>query len=297
MNFKNYQKKAAQYDIEKNFEKSLEYHLKAYEFGHNSLMLTINNYANNIDRAIINYSKLKKTEELKKFLQKVIELYPNNRSTQNWIVRLSKLNNKGHTSVMETVSIKPKANELVTIDKTLGEKINALKNQFPEFDFYSKKPDDMGTLEYLRLYDIVPKSLLGDYIKVRRKIEIILNQAKVYENSKDYNSAIYIYTELINQNIEDRTPYNRLMVIYRKLKDKKEEIKIIENGIYFFESLKKQKLEHVMMLAEKYNKIDFAQSYIDSGKRIQYYGGVFDLYNPFTFIDEWKKRLIKLNNQ
>ena len=88
-----YAQKAREYEKE-NYLKALEYHIKAYEYGHNSSILTINNYSHSIDRAIVNFGKLKKTKELKEFLQKVIEQYPNELSTQNWIVRLSKLNSK-----------------------------------------------------------------------------------------------------------------------------------------------------------------------------------------------------------
>ena len=86
------------------------------------------------------------------------------------------------------------------------------------------------------------------------------------------------------------------MIIYRKLKWQEQETNIIKQGIAFFSSLKATQNQEVMRLAEKYNKADFALDYIAKGKRIQYYGGMFDLYNPYPFIEQWRTRLEKIKS-
>lgn len=49
-----------------------------------------------------------------------------------------------------------------------------------------------------------------------------------------------------------------------------------------------------MHLAQKYNAVDFANERINNGKKITYYGGAFELYNPFPIVERWEARLQKL---
>jgi len=47
-------------------------------------------------------------------------------------------------------------------------------------------------------------------------------------------------------------------------------------------------------VAKKYGMENKAMEYINANKKIQYYRGVFDLYNPYPIIDNWKQKLAKI---
>jgi hypothetical protein len=59
--------------------------------------------------------------------------------------------------------------------------------------------------------------------------------------------------------------------------------------------LKRRQQEHVIQLATKYGKLDFAKKRINNDEKISYYGGAFELYNPYTIISKWKERLDKIH--
>ena len=49
-------------------------------------------------------------------------------------------------------------------------------------------------------------------------------------------------------------------------------------------------------LADKYGAESFLAQRISEGKKITYYNGVFELYSPYTIIEEWEKRLSKIDS-
>jgi len=51
---------------------------------------------------------------------------------------------------------------------------------------------------------------------------------------------------------------------------------------FFFTELKEKQLNYVNQLALKYGMSDKAQECISQGKKIYYYLGAFELYNPQT---------------
>lgn len=284
--------KALDYEQKNEIEKALEKHLEAYEIGHNSEILNICNYSYNIDRAIVLYGKLKREDELKSFLEKVISQYPNDRSAKDWIVRFTKLNSK---------NIAEKDNYDTTLDDEIisnvsgvGKKIEELKDSFPEFDFYYKKGVEESTIFYFSNNIAIDRNKIANLQKYRDAIDILIKKGRVFENTKEYGRAIHLYHRIINEQIDNKEPYKRLMIIYRKLKEKEKEIQIIRDAISFFETLRENQKKYTLGLARKYGEEDFALSYINNNKRIQYYNGMFDLYNPNTDIEKWKERLNKL---
>ncbi|MFH1942078.1 MAG: hypothetical protein ABIL68_08220, partial [bacterium] len=62
----------------------------------------------------------------------------------------------------------------------------------------------------------------------------------------------------------------------------------------FFLNLREEQEKYVLQLAQEYNMTAKAREYIGAKKKIYYYGGAFELYNPFTIIDRWQERLNKL---
>lgn len=298
--------KAREYE-KKDIEKALEYHLKSYEFGHNSEILNLNNYAHNIKRAIILFGKLKRYSELKDFLEKVISQYPEEHFAKDWIVRLTKLNSKLNKTaykrkplkdIKETpkVQIQEADDADLSVLENIGKQIQDLKNSFPEFDFYYKLKDNESTMTH---YSNIPidRSKTADLRNFRDIIDTLIKKGRVYENNQEYEKAINLYQRIINENIENKEPYKRLMIIYRKLKQKEKEIHIVKDAISFFSNLRNTQKEYVLGLAKKYGKEDFALNYINNNKRIQYYMGTFDLYNPNSDIEKWKERLNKLERK
>ena len=55
-----------------------------------------------------------------------------------------------------------------------------------------------------------------------------------------------------------------------------------------------KQLEYIRHLAKKYHAVEFCEQRIKDNKRITYYNGVFELYNPHTILDSWKKKLEKI---
>jgi tetratricopeptide (TPR) repeat protein len=56
------------------------------------------------------------------------------------------------------------------------------------------------------------------------------------EQAKEFNKAIKLYRKNIDMNYDGVRPFNRLAIIYRKLKDIDSEISILKEGIKVFSS-------------------------------------------------------------
>lgn len=178
---------------------------------------------------------------------------------------------------------------------TLGYKIAEYKRNMPEFNFYFDMPSGMQTYEYLTLYSPVPFGYSQGLRFYINEYESILNEAKMAESLNKIEDAIDTYKYLIEEEYEYVEPYERLMILYKKLKFIEPEKEIISRAIDFFESLREKQRNYIIEISRKYNSEEKAMEYINRGKRIQYYGGAFDLYNPYSKIDTWKLRLQKLN--
>jgi tetratricopeptide (TPR) repeat protein len=74
----------------------------------------------------------------------------------------------------------------------------------------------------------------------------ILNKAREAEINNDLDLAAEFYEKAIKANKADEDPYDRLMVIYRKLKQYKDELRVINSGIKFYENLYKKKSEKLL---------------------------------------------------
>lgn len=282
--------KAQKLEKEKKLEEAISYYFKSIIIGEKSEKLKINNYAFDIERAIILLSKTKRTLELKKFLEEKIGLYPDFQDTKKWTIRLSKLNTKRSSEVK---SISPFDIDEVRPGKiTIGQKINGFKLKMPEFNFYYDLPENAETLSYDSKVTFEHFRVLGE---LREEFENIKNFAEIAETEGNYKKAIEAYKKMITEDYEGPEPYERLIIIFAKLKWKNEEKKIIEQAISFFTSLKDKQLKYVLSLAKKYNMTEKALEYINQDKKIFYYGGAFELYNPQTSrLTKWRKRLEKI---
>lgn len=272
------------------FSMAIDSYLNAVDFGEKSTKLAINNYSHDVDRIVILYGKIKETENQISFLQRVISTYPDYRDVKKWAVRLSKLtgNNSKTTDLRPSGIIKQIAG-----NPTIGEQFENFKKTLPEFNFYHDIPVGMQTFEYLRLNKTIPANKAKDLRNFRESFEIIISKAKIAENQKDYKTAIEAYEKLIVEEFEGKQPYERLMVIYRKLKWPEKEEEILKRAISFFEKLKERQKKNILTLAKKYGMESKALEYLKADKKIQYYGGVFDLFNPNLTIEKWKSQLEK----
>ena len=102
---------------------------------------------------------------------------------------------------------------------------------------------------------------------------------------------------MIIEEYEDTAPFERLIIIYKKLRWTEHEIETIKKGIDFFSQLKNNQEMRVLSLAKAFNMEDKASEYIQNNKKIFYYGGAFELFNPYLIIDKWKDKFSKLVKQ
>lgn len=285
--------KALQLEKDGKLLEALKVYLDSINKDENSNKLNIYNYAFDINRVIVLYGKTKQKEKLKAFLEKSIAKHPSYNKVNEWIVRLSKLNsdNKVNTLPLQPTDIHPQ----VASATSLGKKIDDFKKQMPEFNFYFDMPEGSNTMGYSNKVSFELTKKLGE---VRQAFEIIKSRAKVAENEGDYKTAIEAYEKMIIEECEDVEPYERLIIIYSKLKWRLEEISVIERAITFFSRLKEKQLEYVNFLAKKYGMVDKAQEYISQDKKIYYYLGAFELYNPqANRLNKWNERLRKLKQK
>ena len=69
---------------------------------------------------------------------------------------------------------------------------------------------------------------------VRHFTELI-KKARVYDTEGDLEKAASLYEEAVRQEPLEELPYNRLMVIYRKLEQPKDELRIIDKALKIFQ--------------------------------------------------------------
>ena len=77
-------------------------------------------------------------------------------------------------------------------------------------------------------------------------IKEIIDKAKYAESDNDIEQAATLYEQARKADPANQYPYDRLMIIYRKLKKYKEELRVINEGIKFFESFYKNKSQQLV---------------------------------------------------
>ena len=288
-------KKACSFEKAGELNEAIEEYIKAVKYCEQSSRLNINNYAQDIERIIILYGKTKQKENQIKFLNRVLEKYPDYRDANKWAVRLSKLSSEKLVNIAELKS--SDIEKQLGSNPTLGKQMQIFKDKLPEFNFYYDMPEGMETLEYLSKRKPVPFEKSVELRKFRELFESIMSKAKIAENEKDLKTAIEIYEKLVAEEYEGKEPYERLMILYRSLKWIEEEKQIIKHAILFFGQIKDNQKNKVISLAREYGMESKALEYINEKRKIYYYGGAFELYNPFPIIEKWEKRLVKIETK
>jgi tetratricopeptide (TPR) repeat protein len=116
-------------------------------------------------------------------------------------------------------------------------------------------------------------------------IKEIIDKAKNAESDDDIEQAATLYEQARKADPANEYTYDRLMVIYRKLKKHKEELRVINEGIKFFEDFYKNKSQQLVGKDKKIMELSNALM-----KRV----GLQDkkgknLYSPEP-IAKWRKR-------
>ncbi len=137
----------------------------------------------------------------------------------------------------------------------------------------------------------------NDFIKRRNKVYGLLSKANELEKSGNINLAIAMYHEVINIGYDDvgygkDKPYNRLIILYRKIKDVDNEIKIIEQTIkVLLEENRKLAYRAIELYPDKKEEI---LSAIPSCSRVMGDNG-FYCFIPYDAI-KYRDRLLKIKN-
>jgi hypothetical protein len=185
---------------------------------------------------------------------------------------------------------KPK--RYIVSDIPLGVQYDQIIRALPEFDFYK------GSTYVLpnRHQNFVTDPKQGQSIwNIQHEFENMIQCASSFEHDNNLKEAAKIYERIIAEKYWLPTPYDRLVKIYSKAKLKLDECQVLEYSINHFTELKKRQQGYVIQLATKYGKLDFAKERINNDKKISYYNGAFELYNPYTIISKWEERLNKIH--
>jgi len=68
--------------------------------------------------------------------------------------------------------------------------------------------------------------------------------ARQAEKEGDINKAVRFYEQNISEDYADRFAFERLMIIYRKQKEYKNELRVIKRGIEVFQQTFKERVKH-----------------------------------------------------
>ena len=120
------------------------------------------------------------------------------------------------------------------------------------------------------------------------------DEAKEFENKKNFKAAADAFEWLIAQQYPLPYAHDRLIKIYKDHGLIKDAIDVANEGINFFTQLRTRQSNYVGRLAKKYGALDYFLDRINNKQKVFYYGGSFELYNPYNIIDKWKVKLEKL---
>ena len=234
------------------------------------------------DRLVILYHKLKDIENEKRILIKAVEYFPYDTGYQK---KLAILNGTYETKEITS------APQNVVPTKNWGEIWETRILEVPEFDFYCERDTNPSKYEYDSRESA---KILSPIWEVQRHFKELDYEAKAAEDKGEQEAAVQFYEQMVAEGYYMPSPYDRLIKIYSKAKLKDDEIRILKIAIAHFKQLREKQKEYVMQLAQKYDAVDFVNERISNGKKITYYNGVFELYNPFPIIERWEARLQKL---
>jgi tetratricopeptide (TPR) repeat protein len=89
-------------------------------------------------------------------------------------------------------------------------------------------------------------------------IKEIIDKAKEAESDNDIEQAATLYEQARKADPANEYSYYRLMIIYRKLKKYKEELRVINEGIKFFETFHQNKSQQLFSNDKKIKQLSNA---------------------------------------
>lgn len=122
-------------------------------------------------------------------------------------------------------------------------------------------------------------------LSVAKSYHELILEAKEAEENEEPEKAAKIYERAIKMESHEEQPYNRLMIIYRKLTRYEDELKIIKKGIASFEELYQKKSERLLGKKQSVARLSnaLAKSLGQKGKKTG------SIYHPEP-IQKWIKR-------
>jgi len=125
---------------------------------------------------------------------------------------------------------------------------------------------------------------MAKVVSLKKTIE----EAQEAEEKKDVALAIKDYEEAIAKDPLSEKAYDRLMILYRKEKDYKSELKLINAGIKAFESFYRSRKSGSKKIAEISKKLNKSFGFTDKKGNA--------LYDPEP-IARWKKRKVTVEKR
>ena len=112
-----------------------------------------------------------------------------------------------------------------------------------------------------------------------------MDEAKEAEENNELEQAAKLYERAVKLQPHNEQPYNRLMIIYRKLQDYENELKLINKGIKEFEEFYQKRTNKILGRHQKAAQLSnaLARSLGQKGKKENY------SYYPEP-IPKWIKR-------
>ncbi len=109
----------------------------------------------------------------------------------------------------------------------------------------------------------------------------LIEKAKEAEAAQQLEQAAEIYEQILKEDNLEVEAYDRLMIVYRKLKDYKNELAVVDRGIAAYQDF--------------YNsKTSKSKRVVDISNKLAKYGGLVDKKGNTTYdpdpISKWKKR-------
>lgn len=122
-------------------------------------------------------------------------------------------------------------------------------------------------------------------LSVAKPYHELISEAKEAEGNNELEKAAKIYERALKMEPHEEQSYNRLMIIYRKLRLYENELKIIKKGIAAFEELYQKKSERLLGKNQSVARLSnaLAKSLGQKGKKTE------TSYSPEP-IAKWMKR-------
>lgn len=117
------------------------------------------------------------------------------------------------------------------------------------------------------------------------KIEDRNDEARLAEQEGDLSKAVKLYEQNIKEDYADEFAFDRLMIIYRKQKDYRDELRVIKRGIELFEENMKDHLKQSLSRHIDGKKLEQISNAIMKKSGLK--KGEFHFPDP---IDKWMKR-------